>query len=417
MSLNANGAAQAPLKPAAGGLAQPQAMSEIQPAAPSLSWPNLQSAIRDYKSASDPTSWERVIQSMRELFSQAHAAKADAASIMHANSGLMEIGARVLDAGGAKVWTFPKVAEAQSVVVQWQNVTTTQVPAGRRMRAVVVASPRVQIVNHSPSGNVRDARIVHRMIAEAAAPGKPKKAREAGRYLILAGNDKTTSMIWLQSYRLVDGLWAESTDILSGIPPFLLQNVQGRAQFSGNDLVLNIAGKPADGAAETPSKGPQSTSYKIVLRLADGRYVMNGGSGSEDGPTAVAYQFIQAVQAGRADVAKAWLADGKLASIPHYLNLYGKSAGNYKLIAMASPLSGGSRFRLITYDKNDLILDIGKVKQQWAVKGLFIAPPDPFAQKLVNTFPAAARPAERPVGGIQEKSTTSPSPPQPPAAH
>lgn len=405
---------QAQLKPAASAAPASSTVDVSQPAPqPTLNSVNLQAAISNYRATSDSASWDRVMQSFKELIGQPHAAKADAASIMHANPGLMEIGAKVIDAGGAKVWTFPKVSQQQSVLVQWNNFSTTQVPAGRRMRAVAVVSPRCQVLNHSPSGAVRDARIVHRIIAELQAPGKPKKAREAGRYLILAGNDKATGMIWLQSYRLVDGLWAESTDILSGIPPFLLQNVQGRAQFSGNDLVLNIAGKP-ESATETTitSKGPHSTSYKIVLHLVEGRYVMTG-SGGDDGPTAVAYQFIQAVQAGRSDVAKAWLADGKLASIPNYLKLYGKSAANYKLIAMASPASGGSRFRLITYDKNDLILDVGKVKQQWAVKGLFIAPPDPFAQKLVNAFPSTVRPT--PASG--EKSPAGAPPAQAPPAH
>ena len=61
---------------------------------------------------------------------------------------------------------------------------------------------------------------------------------------------------------------------------------------------------------------------------------------------------------------------------------------------MANPGSGLSRFRLMTFDKDDLIMDVGKVKSQWAIKALFIAPPDPLAQKLVGTLPSAEKAAE-----------------------
>jgi ABC-type methionine transport system ATPase subunit len=48
----------------------------------------------------------------------------------------------------------------------------------------------------------------------------------------------------------------------------------------------------------------------------------------------------------------------------------------------------------MTFDKDDLIMDIGKVKNQWAVKALFIAPPDPLAQKLVGSLPATEKSAD-----------------------
>ena len=75
-----------------------------------------------------------------------------------------------------------------------------------------------------------------------------------------------------------------------------------------------------------------------------------------------------------------------VASIPDYLGLYHRPSGApaFKLIAMAAPLNGGARYRLITYEKNDLILDIAKIKAQWAIKGLFIAPADPVAKRLMG---------------------------------
>ena len=95
------------------------------------------------------------------------------------------------------------------------------------------------------------------------------------------------------------------------------------------------------------------------------------------------------------DLAKAWLADDHLAAIPKYLGLYGKSDQVYKLVAMSNPFGGGSRFRVVTFSKDDLILDVGMIKKYdygkprsyVAIKSLFVAPPDPFAKKLVGVTP------------------------------
>ncbi len=109
----------------------------------------------------------------------------------------------------------------------------------------------------------------------------------------------------------------------------------------------------------------------------------------------VIHQFLQAIKDGRQDLAKAWLADDHLASIPKYLGLYGKSDQVYKLVAMSNPMGGGSRFRVVTFGKDDLILDVGMIKKYdygkprsyVAIKALFVAPPDPFAKKLVGVTP------------------------------
>jgi len=101
-------------------------------------------------------------------------------------------------------------------------------------------------------------------------------------------------------------------------------------------------------------------------------------------------QFVQAVQQGRADLAKGWLVDAKLISIPKYIGIMGRPAGQpFKLIPMANPGNGISRFRFMTFEKDDLIIDVGRYKNQLAIKGLFVAPPDPLAQKLVGSLPAA----------------------------
>ncbi len=69
---------------------------------------------------------------------------------------------------------------------------------------------------------------------------------------------------------------------------------------------------------------------------------------------------------------------------------------------MASPGNGNSRYRLVTFLKDDLIIDVGKTKTQpMAIKALFIAPPDPWAQKLLGNFssPANASDSKAPDAG------------------
>jgi hypothetical protein len=155
-----------------------------------------------------------------------------------------------------------------------------------------------------------------------------------------------------------------------------VQNIAGNPGFSGNDLVLSLPG--------AASGGPQSSGYKIVLKYIDGKFSMEGQS-SDQGPSMVVMQFMQALQQNRVDMARAWLIDPKLISIPKYAGLLSRPADKpFRIIAMSAPLLTGARFRIMTFDKTDLIADVVKVKNQWTIKALYMAPPDPMAQKLVG---------------------------------
>jgi hypothetical protein len=187
-------------------------------------------------------------------------------------------------------------------------------------------------------------------------------------------------LAWLAGYRLFQGNWVPFPELFSGVPPYLLENVPGKPSFSGANLVFTSE------PVKTSSGTYQSdTGYKLVLKFFGDRYALDNKSSMEAAMT-VAMQFSQAIQSGRVDLVKAWLVDPKLASIPEYLGLYHRPSGSpaFKLIGMAAPLNGGSRYRLITYDKNDLILDIAKIKAQWAIRGIFIAPADPVAKRLMG---------------------------------
>lgn len=331
----------------------------------------LAAAVKQYKARPDSLSWEGVWSVARDILSQPATVKAPASAILASYPGLSEVGVSVIDGEGARVWAFPKVSDCQNVLVQWSGsvATTVQRPVGRRKavsHVTVTTVPHAQVLSIPAGVVLNDAHLA-----------------TGAHALTLTGNARGSGAVWLQAYKNADNHWTESGDVFGSVPPFLTQNLVGKASFSGNDLVLTVGG--AKTAAGKPQ--PQSSGYKIVLHYVEGHYSLDART-NEEGPALVALQFIQAVQQGHSDLAKGWLTDPRLISIPKYIGLNRSAGLPFKIIAMANPGTGAFRYRCMTFEKNDLIMDIGKVKGQWAVKALFIAPPDPLAQKLVGSLPA-----------------------------
>ncbi len=338
----------------------------------------LAAAVKQYKVKPDSYSWEAVWRVVRDILSQPATVKAPASAILASYPALVELGVSVINGEGSRVWAFPKVTESQNVILQWSGsvATTVQRPVGRRHKMVsqvsITTVPHIQTLL-IPSGVVlNDAHLA-----------------TGGHSLTLTGNMRGSGAVWLQAYKVVEGQWTETGDVFAGVPPFLTQNLVGKASFSGNDLVLTVGGAKSS----TGKPQPSSSGYKIVLHFVEGKYSLDART-NEEGPALVALQFVQAVQQGHLDLAKGWLTDPRLLSIPKYIGLNRTAGLPFKIIAMANPGTGAFRYRLMTFEKNDLIMDIGKVKGQWAVKALFIAPPDPLAQKLVGSLPATEKSAE-----------------------
>ena len=130
------------------------------------------------------------------------------------------------------------------------------------------------------------------------------------------------------------------------------------------------------------------TSYELSMPFINDHFALNATE-AQTPATAVALQFLLALQNKRIDLAKIWLADPQLASIPGYLGLYSRtsSSPSLKLIKMSAPFTSGSRFRLITSAKDDLIIDVAKIKTQWMIKALYIAPADHMAREIGHILP------------------------------
>lgn len=412
--------------------ATPSAATPVAPAAPVVS-AALQQALHSYAESPDQAGFDRMIAVMKDVLVQPPLRDLPAAVVIKNHPQLADLGARVFDAGGAKVWSFGKVSFAQTLIILTGHPAA---PAAAGKPPAFPASYRSQLLSLPISTYVTDAKIVSKSAAPAAkfvkgpngkivkqpaAPAAPAPAAGAPKFLVIAACDKISGLISLYGLKPYDGGWMAAPELFTSVPPFLLSSVQGRASFSGPDLVLSIASgsKPAEKPAAAPNgKGVRtaSSSYKIVLRFINSKYLLEGKA-PDEGPAMVIHQFLQAVKDGRQDLAKAWLADDHLAAIPKYLGLYGKSDQIYKLVAMANPMGGASRFRVVTFGKDDLILDVGLIKKYdmgkprsyVAIKSLFVAPPDPFAKKLVGVTPNFERigdsgaPADAGAGKTEQK--------------
>jgi hypothetical protein len=407
---------------AAASTATPAPVSE---AVPPLRSATLGDLIKAYKTQPDPEAWDRAFADFYSFLGQNP--KASAASIMAGNPSLKEVGASCVDAGGAKIWTFTKVPDNTAAIVLWQNVTPgpEQVVRVRGRKRVVRGEPTVtwkgQMMRLPAGLALKDARLVRSAVSApppastgTAATAVVKKTTDVDyvRALILSGVERNGNT-WLHAYRQSGSSWNDSPELFSGVPPFLLQNLAGKVTFNGNDLIVSVGmPTPLAKVADENGKGATSSSgtangYRLVLHFINGKYALDGKTG-EDGPFAVAQQFATAVAQNRVELAKGWMAEGKLIAIPQYAGLLGHSP--LRVMPMANPGNGNSRFRLVSFLKEDLIIDIGKIKtQQLAVKAIYVAPADPLAQKLLGTLNPPAPASNTSTTGASSSNADVPS--------
>lgn len=319
--------------------------------------------------------------------------------------GLAELKARIHDLGNhSRIFAFPHVKESHSLIYQ--------APAGRSVilplpQNVALIDARVVGGVHLPATSQK-TNVKGKAQAIKAVPSVPNP-----RLLILIGNDRINQTVWLKAYKVNDGWLAEAPEAFASLPVYFSQNVSGRASVSGNDIILTIV-SPQNPASQTVSgdtstkpaiKAPASSGYKVVLKYANGKYFLSGKA-PDDAPAAIAMSFVQAIAQGKPDLAKSWLQDPKLISIPKYLNLIGRGSPPMRLV----PMTGLNvyRYRVITGNKNDLIVEVarittaGRLRGQLAVRGLFVAPQDALAQKMTGTLilpntPAASSQTENKV--------------------
>jgi len=391
--------------------------SEAKPEAPKRNYnaPVLTTLAKEYKDNPDEVTWNKYFTYLRDMLVSPDYAQANPADVISSNPSLSEFHVKVVDAGAksAHLWTFPYTSECHGVIFVAPGKTTAiPMPISITLRegriipsswaAPAAHAEVIKVVKgHGRKAVVvRTTRVVH---TQAAAPA----VTAGGKYLVLIGGDRQNNGLWFKGFKITEGPLVEAPELFASLPMFFSQNVTGRASFSGSDIVLTIQSPTSNLPPRDLEEKPQVliqangkplpvkpasaavAGYKVVLKYMGGKFALSGHM-PDDAPLSIAQAFCQNVCAGRPDVAKAWLVDPKLISIPKYLGLIGRTNPPMRLVAMSG--ASGARYRLITSAKDDLIIDVGRIltpgrlKGQLAIKGLFIAPPDSYAAKFTGTF-------------------------------
>ncbi|QQR58348.1 MAG: hypothetical protein IPG59_02310 [Candidatus Melainabacteria bacterium] len=354
-----------------------------QVAAVPFAMPLLAEKGRAYKADPNEANWSSFSTVFKSFLSDARTLRLTAKQIYQSNPILTDLRASVLDAHGVKLWTFPGNKDNHFIFAQKAFALS---PAGGPVAVDTLEYP-VDI-------NINDARIVHSTTTTVVVGPRNKKHTtvvEGPKFLCITGYKRTDGQIWLKAYKLAGSVLAQTTEPFAHVPLSLLQGGSSRAFFSGNNLVIGMGqSEPASSSAngdtvKTPVTSiPSSSSYQVVLKF-EGNAFSLADKPQNDGPLSVAQFFVKTILEGRADIAKTWVSDPALVNITKYAGLLGKTpAKPYKLVAM-TVIPGASvmaRYRLVTYESQDLIIDIGRVKKETKVKGVFVAPSDPVARNL-----------------------------------
>ncbi len=384
-----------------------------------------------YKVSPDETTWQAFLQTVKNYLSDTRVLKAPAQQILQQNPALRDLQTKIVDAGGARIFIFTGSRNSHSLIVQSAGAAASA-PAGETI-AAAPPSPgaRVSIVDYPESVNLSAAHMVRSLVTtiKRVKVGRRKFVNqkfvhaEGPAYLVVSGIDRGSGLLYLGAYKQYQGAWIATAEPFSQLPQHFLENLSGLASFSGNDIVLAVSSQSS--GSNLPK--PKSSTYQIVLHLSAGHYQL-AGSPSKDMPVSIIAYFLQCFRMNRLDLAKAWLADPGLISIPKYAGLSKMtSESSWKLVTMTQPAGGGYRFRLVTNNSHDLIFDLGAAKHQLLIKGIFIAPPDPLAKSLTGvpvSSSAAAPVVNGATGNHNGGATQAPAGNQPnpgavqhPAAH
>lgn len=341
----------------------PAPAATAEPVTPPLFSPPLAQAVVTYRANPQSQTFAEVLRVLKAILVSGPGQHASSQAIVKANPALAELAPKVVDAVEGRVWTFSKVTHDNEALVQWFEVKSQTVRVRRKM-----------VTTHSVTTHFETLRLPAGVILrEARVIGSPKQ-------LILSGERQ--GALFLRAYTLQEGVgWREEEGRFSSIPSFLTDNVSGKVTFKGADLVFVVARMPQKQAGVPNLPEADSSTYKFWLHYMDGKYAVYARVPSEE-QYAIVYSFLQAMQNGQLELAKNFLADPKLVSLPKYVGLTRPPTQPYKVVEMAVPPSGLHRYRLVTFGKNDVIFDVGSVRGRTVIKSIFFAPADSYLREM-----------------------------------
>ncbi len=372
----------------------------------------LTQAAQAYQNKPDENTYIALWDNFVTFTQQTTAKHKDPVHLFRSWKVLSDAGLKIIDASASNyhIYSFNRITlnnnsfvpQAKSALIQWSDqiailptAPASSLHSGRHKKArakvvKTVAVIKTQIINIPSYVELKEAALLQRGALAIKSKGKKVNlaaAPAAGRYLALAGVDTQSSHTWLFGLHNVGSNWIHYPELFQDVPPFLVQSSSAKTKLTNSSLVITIGG---------------SGGYDLVMPWVDGHFAFSTRE-AQDSASAVAHQFLLALQYKRIDLAKVWLADPKLASIPGYLGLFNRAtdAAALKLIAMSPPISGGARFRLITSTKDDLIIDVARTKAQLLIRGIFIAPA--VTRQLSANSPLVAPTSAANVVGVKAK--------------
>lgn len=358
----------------------------------SMTVPELSGLALEYKTSPDDITWGKYFNLFKDVLASPGLQHADIQLFVQSNPSLSEFKLKIQEMAVGRLFSFQLPRESHTALFQ-----TSQ------GRVFLIPMPQLTALREARFLGVEPKPPLKTPAKPAPSPVPAQAAGHGGKLLALIGGDRVSGTLWFKGYKLENGVLFEAPELFSGLPPFFTQNVAGRASFSGNDILLTILPPVStDPVKDADKPRAQPVGYKVLLKFSGSRYGISGKL-PEDGPHSVAMNFAQALAASRSEIAKSWLIDPKLISIPKYMGLIGRNTPPMRLVPMSGPAGGGARFRLVTSGKEDLIIEVGrilsgKLKGQVAIKALFVAPPDPIAQSLMGVLVVPHAPASAAAG-------------------
>jgi hypothetical protein len=348
-----------------------------KPSAPSP----LQMAVDAYREGGASSSFSEVLKQAQQLITSQPAGQPAAATIK-SNPALLQIGARAIDAGAGKVWLFNRITDCHQALVEWQENKSTITYTGKRHK---IKHVHVTLSRHAAWLDYPDNILL-------------AQAHLSGSLAILVGSDHGASL-WIKTFRLINGRFAQTQTQLDSIPAFLTSNMSGSVGFRGADLLLSVAPVVKDSTLGQTQRLPEAESctYRFWLHLTADGYQLMRRLPDEDQFLTVK-SFLACLSGNRTEQAKELLVDEKLLSIPKYVGIKGANAG-FKVAQMASCHGGAVRYRVITGGKDDLIFEVVRLKDRTAIRAIFVAPSDPFLSEIGSELPGyeqVGRSAEAP---------------------
>ena len=178
---------------------------------PSLTFNDLQLLGKEYRANPNTETWQKFIDSFKKHLAEPHVSKVSADQFIKANPSLSDLRAKVINAGGTRIWYFPNMTKNQTLYLQnGQSVNALSYPDNinlsdaRMIKSLVTTTKTVRVRKG------RRGTSVQKKVVSASGPS----------YLVLAGTNRIDGKIWLSAFKPYENNWVvTNTPFPMCLPP------------------------------------------------------------------------------------------------------------------------------------------------------------------------------------------------------